>query len=531
MKRVNAEALPESGKGLVQPILNAISDPLFAVNPDLSIKFLNDAVLDLYKPENRDLIGKPCHLGFMNRPAPCSDCLALQAVRIGKRFSFERKASSDVEKIHQIIIYPVGSVCEEDYFALIHVRDVTDEKKLQQELIQADKMISLGILAAGMAHEINNPNNFITLNTPLLKDAWRSIEPILEKYFHENGNYDLGGLPYSEMCVEIPKLFSGIEEGSRRIQQIVDGLKDFSRQEKAEMNESVDVNEVIRKTISLANNMIRKSTDRFEVEYENNLPALKGNSRKLSQVVLNLLQNACQALPSPEKGIFLRSCYNSPSESIVIEVRDEGSGIANEVLPRIMDPFFTTRRNLGGTGLGLSVSTTIVKEHGGKIDVESKRGEGSVFTVSFPLKRERNPFRILVAEDDRMTVKLIKETLRNSNCLFEEASNGIEACVKLGKYRPDLLILDIQMPHMNGLEVCRFIKENAEFADIRVIIATAHWDSAELEIIAGLGFDAILLKPFEIADLRRMVKKVKTGSVRESERKNPQSLRSAPGIQ
>jgi polar amino acid transport system substrate-binding protein len=131
--------------------------------------------------------------------------------------------------------------------------------------------------------------------------------------------------------------------------------------------------------------MINKSTIDFSVNYGTNLPKVRGNSHRLEQVVINLIQNACQALPDVRKGVFLSTSYDEKTPSIVVRVQDEGVGIPTEVLSHITDPFFTTKSNSGGIGLGLSISSRIVKEHGGTLTFASEPGKGTIAEIILPL--------------------------------------------------------------------------------------------------------------------------------------------------
>jgi polar amino acid transport system substrate-binding protein len=271
-------------------------------------------------------------------------------------------------------------------------RDITERKKAeeqakfhQQQLMHADKMVALGTLVSGVAHEVNNPNNFIMLNSPILHDAWNSVVPILEKYYEENGDFIVGGMKYTEMRKNIPSLFSGISDGAKRIKRIVDDLKNYVRDQTADMTQSVDINAVIKYAVNLLSNMIRKSTDHFSIEYGKNLPQLSGNFQHLEQVMINLIQNACQALPDPQKGIFISVQSLKNQSAIVIKVRDEGMGIPPETVSQITDPFFTTKQDSGGVGLGLSISSKIVEEHGGSIHFDSEMGVGTTVEIVLPL--------------------------------------------------------------------------------------------------------------------------------------------------
>jgi len=267
-------------------------------------------------------------------------------------------------------------------------RDVTERKQAEeqlrlheQQMMQVSKMVALGTLVSGVAHEINNPNNFIMLNAPLLLEAWESSKPILEEYYDKNGDFLIGGMPYTEMRENIPVLFSGILDGSNRIKQIVEDLRDFVRRDGSDMTQWFDVNGVIRSAISLLSNILMKATTHFSVEYGDSLPPLKGNFQRFEQVIINLIQNACQALPNTQRGIFLSTSYDEKRQVIVVSVRDEGMGIPADVLPRIEEPFFTTKHDFGGLGLGLSISSRIVKEHGGTLNFTSEQGKGTTTEV------------------------------------------------------------------------------------------------------------------------------------------------------
>ncbi|MFC2173212.1 sensor histidine kinase [Acidobacteriota bacterium] len=262
-------------------------------------------------------------------------------------------------------------------------------KQQQQELIQLDKMAALGTLVSGVAHEINNPNNFIMLNAPILLEAWEDIKPILHAYYREHGDFMLGGLQYTEMRDSIAPLFAGILEGSKRIKNIVGNLKDFSRINKPDLSQTVDINAIVESAVALLGNQINRATKRFSVKYGTGLPKLTGNSQQLEQVVINLIQNACEALSDSREAISVSSGYDKKKHRIVVVVKDEGIGIPADKLGHIMEPFNTTKRHIGGTGLGLSVSSGIVKNHGGTLSFTSIPGTGTTATLRLPLVSNR----------------------------------------------------------------------------------------------------------------------------------------------
>lgn len=259
-----------------------------------------------------------------------------------------------------------------------------EAEKHQDQLLQADKMISLGILASGMAHEINNPNNSIMLNVSVLQKAWDSIIPILNEFYRDKQDLRIGGVKYEKMKRKMPQLFSGIMESSKKIQRIVKDLKYFSGKDLISLKSQVDMELVVKSAISLTNNMIHKSTRNFKAVFEKNLPNVMGNFQNLEQVIINLIQNACQALESPDNGIFITITYDRKNREIVAAVKDEGTGIPQKNMKYIVEPFFTSKRSSGGTGLGLYVSSKIVNDNGGTIQFFSEPGKGTTVEVRFP---------------------------------------------------------------------------------------------------------------------------------------------------
>jgi polar amino acid transport system substrate-binding protein len=260
----------------------------------------------------------------------------------------------------------------------------------QQQLVQADKMAALGVLVSGVAHEINNPTGLILLDLPLLKRAHRDTAEILEEHYHAEGDFPLAGIPYSEMKHEIPRMLDEMQEGAQRIKRIVNDLKDFARRDDAGDKGVLDLNDVVRTALRLVEPTIRRATDHCRTDFARDLPLVLGNAQRIEQVVVNLVLNACQALPDLEKGINVSTRYNRSTGNVILVVRDEGTGIAPEHLSRLTDPFFTTKRDSGGTGLGLSVSAGIVKEHGGELSFDSTPGSGTTVTLSLPAATAAN---------------------------------------------------------------------------------------------------------------------------------------------
>jgi polar amino acid transport system substrate-binding protein len=253
----------------------------------------------------------------------------------------------------------------------------TQERRREAQMFQAAKMVSLGTLVSGVAHEINNPNNFIRMSAENLQDLWGDAADLLEGIDARTPGLTLKGIPFLDARGMITGMLQGICEGSLRIERLIDTLKDFGRKELGERDEAVDLNVVARSAMKMVESRIKKATSRFSCSLLEGLPRVRGSSHQLEQVVINLLNNALEALTSPEQAVTVSTDWDRKCNTITLTVADEGKGINSEDLDRITDPFFTTKRDTGGTGLGLSVSYQIAKNHGGEIAFLSKTGEGT----------------------------------------------------------------------------------------------------------------------------------------------------------
>lgn len=281
---------------------------------------------------------------------------------------------------------------------LVIMRDTTMRIKLEREarlsqskLIQSNKMASLGLMVSGVAHEINNPNNYILSNAQLLERSCGDIIKVMREYQQENGDFLIGGLPFAEMEQHFPEMISGIIDGTQRINNIISDLKTFARQGSETRFEEMDVNLAVKSALVIIRSQLTRHTNNFTVQLADNLPRINGNSQQIAQVVINLLMNACQALPDETAAISLVTRADDATAEVVITVADEGGGIPDELTRRVMEPFFSTKTDCGGTGLGLSISDTIVREHSGTLSFHSAPGTGTLFEVRLPAVKQSLP--------------------------------------------------------------------------------------------------------------------------------------------
>ena len=256
----------------------------------------------------------------------------------------------------------------------------------QQQLIQADKMSTLGIMASGVAHEINNPNSLVLLNTPIIQDAFADMIPVIDQHYRDHPDFTLAGLDYDRLREELPEMISEMLAGAKRIKRIVDDLKDYSRIEHTKDIAPVEINKIVDTSIRLVESHIKKATENFHFIRGKGLRPVMCNVQRIEQVIVNLLLNACQALTSKEQTIIISSYNSRDSSGVIVKIKDQGAGISPEHMRHLTDPFFTTKRNSGGTGLGLSVSANIVKEHSGTLTFESSSGRGTNARLFIPVK-------------------------------------------------------------------------------------------------------------------------------------------------
>ena len=313
-------------------------------------------------------------------------------LRIDKLATAHKDASDLFVSIcGSLITLPTGEV------GCLSFRDISEKTRLlgeaqatQAKLIQIDKMSSLGLLVSGIAHEINNPNNFILSNAESLTKIWQSSLPILDGFYREFGDFNLGEFQFSSIRELAPRMFTGLVNGSHRIRDIVEKLKDFARQEPGDTNNQVDVNTTILDAINILNHEIKRDCENFELNTGYDVPPVRGNARQIEQVIINLLMNSLQALPDRTSAIRITSGVTIDRQHVIISIEDEGVGMTPEIQARVTEPFFTTRGDSGGTGLGLSISASILKENRGTLSFVSEPGRGTTATIQLKVFGDQN---------------------------------------------------------------------------------------------------------------------------------------------
>jgi PAS domain S-box-containing protein len=399
---------------------------------------------------------------------------------------------------------------------LVVIRDVTEKKQLRQKIAMNDKLATVGTLAAGIAHEVNNPLGYILGNLELMKGLLAKMKPVKDK---PAGEVEVAPEFYSDLQMNVLETIRGAE----RIRDIVRGLKTFSRTNGDPMA-SVNINNLVDSAISMTFHEIKYKA-KVERHFDTGLPPLIANTTRLQQVFVNLLVNAAHAIPSgnAEQNRILVST-GMEGGRIFIRVSDTGKGIPAEVLPRIFDPFFTTKPVGEGTGLGLSISREIILGYHGDIQVQSEWGKGTTFTVWLPLETGKavsvkggdkdtaplSELRILLVDDEPGNVTLYSHLLRKNKHFVLATSSALEALeiLERGLSKIDVIVSDLNMPDMNGVEFYQAVEKRAPALAKKIVFITGGIFADEMEKFLDRIPNPKLDKPFEVEDLLRAISHV-----------------------
>jgi len=400
-------------------------------------------------------------------------------------------------RIHVKITYTVIKDEKGKIIGLAHIiRNIEKEIELQRQLIQSEKLSTMGQLVSGVAHELNNPlTGIIGFSELLMLEADKSIYKDLKR----------------------------IQEEAARARRIVQNLLSFARMHKPEKTK-IDINGIIKNVLELKSYEMRVDNIEIKCNLDQNLPVTMGDPHQLQQVFLNIINNAHQAVTSASRSGVMNIKTYKKEASIIIEFSDTGPGISKENLTRIFDPFFTTKEVGKGTGLGLSLSYGIIKDHGGTIHAVSEEGQGAIFTIALPiiennivfpvrnipgLNQNIRDFDILVIDDEDTVLQLFDETLTREGNRVELARDGQSALEKISnKGYFDIIICDVKMPSMNGRELFELLKEQKpELAENFIFMSGA------INKLESLNFfnhevNPFLEKPFSINEALRAISRL-----------------------
>lgn len=415
--------------------------------------------------------------------------------------TFRRKDGTDLAV--NVAVTALFDTEDRDVGSLAMVRDVTERKKLESQLMVSDRMASVGTLAEGIAHEINNPLAVVIANLEYV------------------GGEAASGISRDGSSDDIQAALADAAGAAERVRLIVRDLKIFSRAPSDESTTAVNVRTLLESSLRMGWNEIRHRA-RLEVSY-GTVPDVEADEARLGQVFLNLIVNAAQALPEGRAEAHrIDVSTRLEGQRVVVTVRDTGRGIATENLERIFDAFFTTKSVGAGTGLGLTICQRIVRDMDGEITVESVLGKGTTFRVFLPVARpaERAPrrppapiaiagrrARILVVDDEPMVRQAVQRILAKSYdvILAVSAKEALAFCARGDHF--DLVLCDLMMPAMSGMDLHIELKRTCASRIGRMVFMTGGAFTEPAQRFLSQLEEDHLEKPFSPAALRAIVEK------------------------
>ena len=380
-------------KSMLQEVFDGIPDSLILIDRQMALKMINKSAAVYYNVEKlEDVIGQRCYR-VAGKKDSCNNCRIRDAVSRGSEISYERKGRMNPERLEKVTIYPIDGNGRNPGDAIIRVTDITESRLFERQLIQREKMASLGIMVSSVAHEINNPNNFVTFNIPILKDYIGELMPIVDKFAADCPKLEFCNMPYREFREDLYRLLDNIMNGAARISSFVANLREFSQGDADQFKTYVDFKSVVEKVIAICGKKLKRSINSIELNIPQDLPKIYTAPHAIEQVLINLLINAAQAADKNDSRVILSiSIGKNSQEHLILEITDNGCGMDERSKARLFDPFYTTRMPEGGTGLGLYVCHNLIKNLDGRIEVESQLGKGSKFTIILPNKNSnRSP--------------------------------------------------------------------------------------------------------------------------------------------
>jgi PAS domain S-box-containing protein len=509
------EALRKSEEQYRQ-IVETTSDGILKLDANAAIVFVNRRFAEMLGYDPAEMIGKSL---FVFKSAAAK---GIAAAGMEKRL-LGMKEAVDTTFLHKngtdIPVNLAGTLlldAEGRHIGnLAMIRDVTEQRKLQSQLMVSDRMASVGTLAAGVAHEINNPLAAVIANLDFLAES-------LGQAAARASSAPCPKADEAFLLEELRVPLAEAREAAQQVRFIVRDLKILSRSPATERTGPVDVKAVLESSLRMAWNEIRH---RAQLVKEYGLvPRVEVNQARLGQVFLNLIVNAAQALPEGRADHNeIRVSTRLEGGRVVIEVSDTGPGIPPEIIGRIFDAFFTTKAVGVGTGLGLAISQRIVTDMGGELTVESKLGKGTIFRVALPAAHhEESPAaapqgpamtaavrrgKVLIVDDEKLVLGVLKRILSKEHDVvaLAAAKDALALCLAGEKF--DVIFCDLMMPDMTGMDLHRELSAAAPDQAGKMIFLTGGAFSVEARTFLSEIPKEHVEKPFDPANLRAIVQR------------------------
>ena len=359
-----------------------------AVAQDGLLKFVNPKIIEIFGYSERELTSAS-YLDFIY---PDDQNAALE--HYSRKLANPQVAETYIiriidksDKVKWIENNGIGINWEGKPATLNFLTDITERRLIEQQVMQKEKLASLGVMVSSIAHEINNPNNFVSFNIPILRDYINEMIPIIEEYAAQHQDFQLCNMTFPDFQQDISNLLDNVKNGSNRISAFVRNLRKFSKDSYMKPLIWVELNEIVDVVLSICNSQIKRHVKTFVKTIPKDLPSIRTEPFVLEQILLNFLVNSTQAVDKDDSFISLIVSIDDTTQprQLYIEVSDNGCGMDEETQFKIFDPFFSTKSTESGTGLGLYVCHMMAERLNGRIELESAPGKGSTFKLILPV--------------------------------------------------------------------------------------------------------------------------------------------------
>jgi PAS domain S-box-containing protein len=380
-----AQELIRNSKTMLQAVFDGIQDMLIMVDRQMVVRMINHAAKTYYRIDAySDVIGKKCS-DIICGHDHCETCRIPQLVASGRSATFERPVIIGDNRLERVAVYPLCKSEGKLDGAIIQISDITETKGLERQLFHSEKLASLGLLASGVAHEINNPNGFITFNLPILRNYMSVVMAYIADGRDSGKDKTWFGMSFDAFHTDLFELIDNMEHGAQRISQIVNSMNTLAQSKPSESTvRKCRLHQIIEHVETLCSGELKRVGQHLSVDCPADLPEMMLDSGALEQVLINLLMNAAQATDKADAWIRL-SVERTQNDRLAIIIQDNGCGMDENVRQKLFDPFFTTKAPGSGTGLGMAVCHNLVTSIGGTIQVESEVNKGSTFRIDLPV--------------------------------------------------------------------------------------------------------------------------------------------------
>ncbi|MCH8993793.1 MAG: response regulator [Chloroflexi bacterium] len=491
LERVTAQR--EAERAHLASLADSLTDGIVLVDASLRVTSRNAAADELLASLSDAEVSEGAELSD-----PALAELARQALSSGAATSLRELPSNSTSSRRRYLMAMAAPLAgsPEGSAAVVILRDVTEERLMQERLLQSEKMVSVGQLVSGVAHELNNP----------LTGIMGFAQLLLARELDERTRRDVGT----------------IHTEAERASKIVQNLLSFARRKRAE-KELANLNVLLERVLELRIYDLRVKNIELELDLDPKLPETMVDTDQIQQVFLNVIINAEQAMLAGHGRGTLKVRSRREKDVVCLTFQDDGPGLDQETLRRIFDPFFTTKDTGEGTGLGLTLSYGIIDEHGGRIWAESQPGRGATFTIELPIVQgvgqpagpeEAAPEpaitgrSILVVDDEESIQRLLGSILELDGHRVDTARNGREALKRIERQHYDMIITDIKMPDMDGRELYqRLLELDRDLAE-RTVFITGDTVSPDTRTFLEQVDNPCLAKPFRVRDVRETIDQI-----------------------